>query len=444
MGMTETKDSSELYGLLNNIGGLMACYAGAARTPSRSHILEAVAQEAEMLCGKLKRMRERWTVFLPFHEAIDVKFVDWATDVQGWVNLLGVPLNPLSSGFVLDMVSEPVGELEGELKRAVPEICHKIDGRLAERWLDWESKAYSELGSELSSSSARAAKQLLELKYELNELEEFFNSELSERQFKVLSLRLYHRDCKEAVKAARNEVNKAHNSWPAKNVVRRALAMKEAVKGQILAHQVYRGLADYIDLDYPEMFDEAPFGQFIFMNRHQLKEGDVPAVVKMLEMIQLLNGYVDPKGTQRQKDRQAMGRELTAEEKQVVKGLLQLVEKARWRSGATTASMSQGLQRMLGVEYALEGELAEMSDDLWKLLKSRPRCDAEKSQKVTWLNIVGWCVRKGYLNGSGSPALCKEFYPRAGEDDYKAIDKGRNEPPASFKKIEPLLEKFLR
>lgn len=53
-------------------------------------------------------------------------------------------------------------------------------------------------------------------------------------------------------------------------------------------------------------------------------------------------------------------------------------------------------------------------------------------------------VGKGYLSGSGSPALCKEFYPKAGDDDYKAIDKGRTEPPANFAKVVPLLERFLR
>lgn len=192
------------------------------------------------------------------------------------------------------------------------------------------------------------------------------------------------------------------------------------------------------------MSEEGTFGQFLFMNRHRLTIEDVQTIVKKLEIIRALNGYIYEGDSQINRQKRAMGRELTQEEKKILRTLQSLADKGRWRGGVTVSSIQMGLNRMLGVDYPLDGEMLELSDCLWKLLKSRRRLDAEQSLKRTWLNIVGWCVGKGYLSGSGSPALCKEFYPKAGDDDYKAIDKGRTEPPANFQKVVPLLERFLR
>ena len=47
------------------------------------------------------------------------------------------------------------------------------------------------------------------------------------------------------------------------------------------------------------------------------------------------------------------------------------------------------------------------------------------------------------LDGA-SPQLCKDFYPHAGEDDYKSIDKGRNQKVYAFVDIEPLLDTYLK
>ena len=57
--------------------------------------------------------------------------------------------------------------------------------------------------------------------------------------------------------------------------------------------------------------------------------------------------------------------------------------------------------------------------------------------------IVGYCLRKGLLSG-GSPALAKTFYPKCQEDDYKAIIKGKNGDNATFKALEPLLDKYIK
>ena len=445
--MAEKTKESELGMLLRNIGGLLVCYAESGRTESRIAILRAMCSEVDLVCRKLSKMNERWSQFLPFKEAIDVNFEEWQREVERWANLLAGTANCLSHGFVMDVTGGPEYELNDELEKCVPEVCAKVDKRLKESFSDWEESAYgglNELRNELEWEKSKLCERLGCLKNELNELEEFFNSELKERQFEILAYRLYHRDCKQAVKDAKSEVNKAHNSWPKRNVKVRAMQMRDRMKQQLLTHEIYQGLADYLDLDSPELFEEGTFGQFLFMNRHALEVSDVQTVVKTLEIIRELNKFIYEGGSQPIKSKRALGRELTQEEKKIIRTLLALVEKGRWRGGVTAASIILGVKRMLGVDYPLDGEEQELSDSLWKLLKSRRQLDADQSLKRTWLNIVGWCVQKGYLSGSGSPALCKEFYPNAGDDDYKAIDKGRTEPPANFAKVIPLLERFLR
>ena len=63
--------------------------------------------------------------------------------------------------------------------------------------------------------------------------------------------------------------------------------------------------------------------------------------------------------------------------------------------------------------------------------------------QIGWFNIVGYRLRKGLLSG-GSPALAKTFYPKYQEDDYKAIIKGKNGDNATFKALEPLLDKYIK
>ena len=191
------------------------------------------------------------------------------------------------------------------------------------------------------------------------------------------------------------------------------------------------------------MYDDVCFGQFIFKNRHKLTTQDVQQLVKKLEMIILLNEkYIDPNGKLRKREKEALGRDLTEEEKQIVKQLVTLTGRGEWRGGATADSIALGVKRMLGVGYTLDPEMQALSNHLWKLLQKRKNCKPDKSIEVTWLNIVGWCVTSGILGGP-SHALCKDFYPRCGQDDYKAIDKGKN-PPKIFAQVIPLLETFLK
>ena len=120
------------------------------------------------------------------------------------------------------------------------------------------------------------------------------------------------------------------------------------------------------------------------------------------------------------------------------------MKKAHW-GRVSVEQVIAALHKALGLGPVFaDTKLVEMSQSLWELLKKRRGCDAEKSLMVTWLNIVGYCVKKGFLSG-GSPALTKTFFPKCSKDDYKAIDKGRNaENNKNFLAIIPLLDACFR
>ena len=106
--------------------------------------------------------------------------------------------------------------------------------------------------------------------------------------------------------------------------------------------------------------------------------------------------------------------------------------------------MLNGLMKALALdEFGLNTEEMALSNKLWGLLRKRKGQDREGSLRTTWLNIVGYCVRQGMLDGA-SPKLCKDFYPHLVNDEYKAIDKGKNQKVFAFVDVEPLLETYLK
>lgn len=450
--------SSDLLIQLQTLQALVRAYFLSARSTTRVYTLQALDAEAEMLVRKLRAMHQRWNTYLPFHEAIDVHFGEWRSEVSEWLKLMDKVERHLTMDYVLDLLGAPVTELGNELDKSVSVHCAQIDKCLKESTEGWEQKVYmnsDELKDEPNKSAPvhgiqtdkclkeSTVARLHELEDELESLERFFSSELSERQFLILALRLRNRDCSRASEEAQAEVHRAHNAWPSKYIKERARQMKEDLKISLLTDPRMQELRDYVDLDYPEPYRDACFGQFIFKSREELSTADVQHLVMTIEKIRLLNDYIDPSGKQRRREQQAQGRVLSDEDKQVVSTLCKLAAQVEWRGGSTVDSITNGIRKMLGVGYTLDGQALALSDQLWALLKNRRGCDAEKSLRLTWLNIVGWCVRNERLSG-GSPALCKLFFPRCNHDDYKTIDKGRCRPPRPFMLIEPLLEKFLK
>lgn len=447
---------SELLQLLSNLKNLVQVYVNTGRKATRKPLLEAVMSETHLLCAKLSAMHTRWKTYLPYSENIDVRFGEWAQEIGRWSVLLTPETRQLPMGFVLDLQHEPLHELGDNLEEEVPVYLSTIDKRLSQSSEGWETKAFpeaAELCDAVDGLCQTALQDLAALKHELEELESFFSSELQQKHFRVLAHRLRARDCKKAEREALVEVHKAHNTWPEKFVKERASSMKADVKLDTLRNPKFAEVGDYLDLDFPEPYADACFGQYLFKNRHVLSKEEVQLLTKNIEKIRLLNEYIDPKGTLRKRAKVAQGRQLTPDQKAVVARLCEVIGHGNWRNGTTADSITLGMKKALGVEFALPADELKLSDKLWLLFTKRNKCgdathpdsdDArEKSFKVTWLNIVGWCVTKDLLSGT-SPSLCSAFFGYHDQDDYKAIDKAKNKPPKVFTEVCPLLDKYLK
>ena len=451
---------SDMGYILRTIEMAFELYCRASSESARSGILVSLCAEAAMLRVKLGKTLCRWGNFLPFKESIDVNFGTWSDTIRAMLPTLGdedvesvepKDLFMPSKGYLMDLMDV---ELEHPELDDAEGYLSKIDRLLRRMDMSaWETKTLEKLEYEIRSQLDRleshdtlralTLRTLRALSDDLKTLHDFFSSELSEYQFRMLARRLHHRNTVKMTSEAAAEVTKELTLCPITKRKEYARQRKEELREELAGSPFGAQLGEYLNLDYPELFEEACYGQFVFRYRHQLTLEELNRIVKICTEITELNRFIDPKGRERRKEEAAKGRQLTDEERDIVKRLLQLAERGEWRGTTTTDSIKLGINRMLGVGFELDSEMRSLSEDLWSMLKKRRNLDADHSLQATWLNVVGWCVRQGLLSG-GAPKLCKQFFPRAYDRDYNCILKGKDGEPASFKKVWPLLEKYLR
>lgn len=130
-------------------------------------------------------------------------------------------------------------------------------------------------------------------------------------------------------------------------------------------------------------------------------------------------------------------------DQQILVRLEALIDKGDWQ-GLSPEDVKNALWMALGCgTLGLNAEESQLSEKLWALLRKRRGQDAEGSLRTTWLNMVGYFVTREMLVGA-SPSLCNTFFPRSKGDEYKAIDKGRNENIKGFEEITPLLDTYVK
>lgn len=278
------------------------------------------------------------------------------------------------------------------------------------------------------------------LQNQLCDLEALFNKALPNEMFIRLSTRLFYRHCLGSYRKGEANVNKWRNSWPETKLKKNAEKKKEELRKLLMSKPYGAELQEYITIEAPDLFRESSFGRFLFKNRRELKVEDLQDIHKVCRELNLLNELIGKEEGTEVHTHSAPIRELTTQEQEIMNKLEALAKRGQWQNiteeGAITA-----LHKALGLGPVFaDTKLMEKSQTLWSLLKKRRGCDSEKSLMVTWLNIVGYCVKKGFLSG-GSPALAKRFFPKCGSDDYKAIDKGRQaDNNKNIQTIIPLLD----
>lgn len=459
---------STLFRILENIDRMVLCHQMLVSDSAKDALLSALCRESTVVSAKLVAMRFRWLQCLPFKEVIDVHFGKWHAKAEAWKHVFnpdeegkpeGYETMKADSRFFLDLMNLPTpdmpkvdcenpreafrnyfSEIDKQLKNFVCDSCDDIVSAHVDQ------KIQMLLTKHRNSDDLRMCvfEIMGTLSQELKALEDFFSSELTSDKFVILSHRLTHRDCLDAIEEGLNELTIAKNCWPDKSKRERAKEMKSKLKVKLITKLNGDELAEYIDLDFPDLYADACFGQYLFKNRHILTRQMVRDTVKYCYMICEINKLLDPKGLAKKKKDATLGRVLTDDEKNIMKQLESLARLGRWRNGATEDSMVLGINRMLGVGFTLENDMKTLSDKLWGLFKKRKNCDAEKSLRVTWLNIVGWCITEGLISGGG-PSLCSEFFPNLYDPDaYKPIDKARSRSIAAIRELEPLFAKYLK
>ena len=492
----QRKRSSDMLSALENLEQTFHAYRFCMNRYAANAVLMGLAIEAQTLALKMKAMLARWNKYLPFHEVLDVKFDHWQERVGEWIDVLELTCTeetyaryPWLEGcheYMLDLYAltertDAEGQqvmrapefyevgIENDYQREMTAYKKRTDGLLKEMGDLLEENKWREEIDSMAVDSLRDAYQadamsrptdctkepfghwlwldetlvcaLTSLRFlhrELCGLHALFCKHLPNEMFIRLSNRLFYRHCQGSYRAGETQVNKWHNGWPEAKLKDNALKKKEELKKQLMGMPYGQELQEYISLDAPDLFGDSNFGKFLFTNRHELKREDVQYIHKICRELNLLNQLIGLEG-EKVPTASASTRQLDKREQKILDQVLALARKATWKSISAEFAV-QALQQALGSENPLtDPKQAEMSQTLWALLKKRRGCDEEKSLQVTWLNLVGYWVKKGFLSG-GSPALAKQFFPNCGSDDYKAIDKGRTAENKNFLSIIPLLD----
>lgn len=512
------KEKSDMLTMLENLERMFDAIRYCVNEKARETLLMAMAIEAETLALKMSVMYQRWNVYLPFDENMDVDFDVWDNKVCDWLKVFA-PWNADASeryprfrpndSFWLDLyrmnvcdptlfsTNEPLvfrpydtdefagydwknpfhyscrfSELLDEMRadeHHVDEISSNCMSML-KKYLEMQDcqttgskvcsperqKQLDELfaiGTAPIDSERYCCETLQYLNYWLAVFEFFLNSQLSDEQFERLCDYVLLNLPGEI--DSRAKINQWQNSWPSSVFQRKAQEHKVQLQDQLRGTRWGKELEEYLNLDAPLLTNNADFGRFLFKNRKELDMDEIEKIYLLCQEIQLLNEIIYPKEEKVTDDPTlnyqqhtveqvpTQPRQLNKVEQQILDRLMELAEKGDWTQGATVESIQAGLKRALGVGDPLPEELQAQSEQLWVLFKKRDNCDAEKSLRVTWLNIAGWSVNKRILKGGTDNDICKRFFPNCGDKDYMNVSRGRKDSVKTFVEIHKLLETCL-
>lgn len=489
---------SDMLSALENLKRIFQNYRFCLNEYAANQILMGMAIEAHTLALKMKVMLGRWKKYLPFHEAMDVEFDKWQVVVNEWIQTLNPtkPNETLKKYPWLVACKEDMMDLyalakqeenfyEVGIKKDYKKEMYAYLGRMDDLLLemnddgknDWRRQvnrmavdSFSQTFSNYYFSSTLPDEDeeeelvvdpdwlerervktivdshnvetiamfiLLDLMEQLGNIQALFDSNLPDEMFIRLSVRLYYYHSPDSYQEGEKCVNKWRNNWPSAKLKENAINKKEELKIQLEKKPYGKELMEYVSLDTPNLIENADFGRFLFKNRKVLEMNDLRYIHKIFRELNLLNELIDEKSV---KVTTPSGDSFlwTKQEQEIVDELGELAMNAQWKH-ISKEEVIEAIHKALKPVSADE-KIMEMSATLWKLLQKRKNCDEKKSLRVTWLNIVGYCVKRGFLSG-GSPALAKKFFPQCGNDDYKAIDKGRNpENNKNFQSVIPLLD----
>ena len=381
---------ADITGALENLETLAVCRTCCGTGSAAENVALAMAEVADGLCDTLSELLTRWRRHLPFVEMKDFEFNVWAARMSR----LKSDADSMSQKVACNV-------------RLVDSLCRLCDLLLSIYGLECEA--------------------------------------IGDETFCMLARMVVSSYCKDLESRQVLQIARWFGQWRPDSPMTAAVEEKRRLTASLDNCLFAEELKKYVlyDSDSTCLTDTPQFGIFLFTNRHRLPMDEVRRLYSLCHAIEILNLFMaywqnvpacqNVPATQNLSDRK-LG---------ILNELKRLVRCAEWRN-ITPDAVCNGLEAALCPDPVdADDRIREMSAQFWNLLFKRRNCDDDKSLQVTWLNMVGYFVRRGFLSG-GSPALCSIFYPNAQEGTYKFIDKGRTGEVKVFSYLEPLLDKCIK
>lgn len=503
----DQKASKDILTILENIQQMFICYRHCVNESAACAVLMGLGIEAQTLALKLHAMYVRWQTYIPFHEAMDINFIEKAEEIERYIQIMqDMPVEFARSEYrqftpceeylfdlyAMNMNAEIQTEtlqrntednsqeanIEQETKqyvKLVKSMIHGIQARDDYYWLNEACDiASAELRDKVISEFNHIAtihdniydqaqsnivacfnslnnyngycrcsiNALTELKNTLLQLAGYFKLRFTNDMFVRFSRRIYFHLCQKHYGMASDQVSIWQNSWPEEDQQTCAVEEKKNIIETLLSRHYGKELARYIKIETPNVISDPAFGRFLNKNREKLSRDDVREIHYYCRIISLLNQIIGIDTTKETSEKKPA---LTPTQTSILNKIntMHVHGECVWQN-ITADDFLKAIRQALGVgKPLLDNSLKDMSAKLWQLFIHRERCDRhgeDISFMVTWLNIIGYAMRKGYITG-GAPSLASHFFPKCEEKDYNFITKANKANYAQkFKEILPLLD----
>ena len=324
-------DSSDLLSMLQVVELLYGVSRMVISNHSAAAILMSLAVEVQTLVIKLQVMRERWSVHLPFKEALKVDFHDWSKKIEHFASVisssdcrycLDSSLSGLSDHCLLDLyelatvttggnpdqtdLNDPkqllqhhaamTEALNAQREQSIALISQLIDGQLTDRQglcvtqlrdLDKVRTFCSGLLSELAGELFKVYEQQVKI-FNPIDYERLADRILFEPEYEGHTAR----------REARDIMHNWRNGVPAGKLEESRKAQIEQTKEEIRRTRHGVKLEQYVNLDADFYSQRSEFGRFLFHRRRDITRAELYELIRLVYCVYYYqkDADVDPTG----------------------------------------------------------------------------------------------------------------------------------------------------
>ena len=305
-------DNCDLLSLLRSVEHLYASSRTVITSHAAAAILLSMTVEAQLLLTKLKAMRSRWTVHLPFKEANKVDFMDWSGRMAYMANQLRTAddrncltnnVQSLSSHCLIDLLEQATpdpdatfdltdpkqllihrGKMEKQISANREQCIDAISQHVADQIKSHEAVTVSAL-SDLPAVRTACATLLSELSAELNYLHEQLVRIITPQEYERLANRiLLEEEYKGST--ARREAHDIMRNWfnsvPSGKYAESRMEQIKETKEKIRHTRHGVKLEQYVNLDADFSSQISEFGRFLFNRRKDITPKELYELIRLV------------------------------------------------------------------------------------------------------------------------------------------------------------------